>query len=140
MVAASKKNILWGVSTTVGLVLLFAFVGPFIPRKEVKNWICPVSGSTRTQITWFGNFRQEERTVTALEKWLSRREANFKPNWQHLSTQTYFLLGRSCGTGGTPEIYPLRPILDGVMEKLSDEQSLTLYPFFDTVLTMNRRI
>jgi hypothetical protein len=57
-----------------------------------------------------------------LEKWLKRREPGFEPNWQYLSTQTYFVLGRSCATAGTPQVYQLIPILDRVVEKLSDER------------------
>ena len=36
--------------------------------------------------------------------------------------QTYYVLGRACGTAGTPEIYHLRLILDDVIEKFSDER------------------
>jgi hypothetical protein len=126
MASGTKKRIVWGVSITVGLVLLFGFVGPLIPYKQVRNWICPVSGSTRTEITWLGHFSHEERTATALEKWLRRKEPGFEPNWQHFSTQTYFVLGRSCATAGTPEIYQLSPILDRVVGKLSDKQIAAL--------------
>jgi len=57
-----------------------------------------------------------------LEAWLRRKEPGFEPKWRPLSTQTYFVLGRSCGTAGTPVIYHLRPILDLVVEKLSDDR------------------
>jgi len=106
----------------MGLVLLFGFIGSSIKYKEARNWICPVSGSTRTEIIWFGHFSHEERTVTALEKWLKRREPGFAPSWQHLSTQTYSVMGYSCATWETPAIYQMRPILDLVVEKLSDER------------------
>lgn len=122
MVAPTKKHVHWSISTALVFVLLFGLVGPIIPYKEVRNWICPISGSTRTQVTWFGSFSSENRTVSALEKWLSRREVNFTPNWRNFSTQTYFLLGRSCAAGGTPPIYYLKPMLESVVEKLSDEQ------------------
>ena len=102
--------------------VLFLGVGPFIPYKEVKNWVCPISGSTKKEIRWFGYFGREERTVSGLELWLQRRELTFQPQWQFTSTQTYYVLACACGTGGTPEIYQLRPILDGVVETLSDER------------------
>jgi hypothetical protein len=57
-----------------------------------------------------------------LEHWLKRREPSFEPHWRHISTQTYYILGRACGTAGAPEIYQLRGILDGVVEKFSDER------------------
>ena len=126
MASSTKKRLVWGISITVGLVLLFGFVGPFVPYKQVGNWICPLSGSTRTENTWFGYFSNEKRTATALEKWLKRKEPGFEPNWQHLSTQTYFLLGWSCAAAGTPEIHRLNPILDRVVEQLSDEQIAAL--------------
>jgi hypothetical protein len=60
--------------------------------------------------------------VSALEIWLQLTEPGFKPTWQHVSTQTYFLLGRSCGVGERPEIYFLSPLLDDVVPQLSDER------------------
>ncbi len=81
-----------------------------------------MSGSTRQQTTWFWRFSHEERTVSALEQWLKRREPSFQPQWRHTSTQTYYVLGRACGTAGTPEIYQLQPILDGVVEQFSEER------------------
>ena len=122
MTSRTKKRIVWSTSIAVGLILLLGFVGPLISYKEVRNSICPVCGSTRTETVWFGHFRHEERTATALESWLRRREPGFEPTWQHLSTQTYFVLGRSCGTAGSPEIYQLRPILERVVERSSDDR------------------
>jgi len=122
MTSTPRKKIIWSVSIALGLVLLLGFIGPNISYKLVRNWICPISGSTRTQIIWFGYFGHEERTATALERWLKHKEPGFKPSWQPLSTQTYFLFGRSYGTAGTPEIYELEPILDRVVEKLSNER------------------
>src|SRR5262245_33325518 len=126
MTARTKQRIVWTISIAVGAVLLLGIVGPLIPYKKVHNWVCPVSGSTKRQITWFGHFSRDERTVSALEQWLERREPSFEPSWQHTSTQTYYVLGRACGTGGTPEIYHLRPILDGVVSKFSDERIAAL--------------
>ena len=60
------------------------------------------------------------------EQWLKRKESSFQPKWQHTSTQTYYVFGRACGIAGTPEIYQLRPILDGVVEKFSDERIASL--------------
>lgn len=122
MMARTKKKIVWIVSIAFGLVLLVAVVGPFIPYKRVANSVCPVSGSTRQEITWFGRFSREERTVSALEQWLRRREPSFQPQWLHTSTQTDYILGRACGTAGAPEIYRLRPILDDVVGKFSEER------------------
>ena len=122
MMTRTKKRIVWIVSIAFGLVLLVGVVGPLIPYKRVANSVCPVSGSTRQEITWFGRFSHEERSVSALEQWLKRKEPSFQPQWRHTSTQTYYILGRACGTAGTPEIYQLRPILDGVVEEFSDER------------------
>jgi hypothetical protein len=57
-----------------------------------------------------------------LEKWLKRKEPSFQPQWQLISKQAYYVLGSSCGVSGSPEIYRLVPILDDVVEKLSDER------------------
>jgi hypothetical protein len=95
-------------------------MGQFIAYKEVTYWICPITGSTRTKVTWFGLFSHEERTVSALEKWLKRKEPGFEPNWQHVSTKTYFVLARSYTCGSSPEIRQLTPILDQVVGNLSD--------------------
>jgi hypothetical protein len=122
MMTRTKKRIAWIVSIAFGLVLLVGIVGPLIPYKRVANSVCPVSGSTRQEITWFGRFSHEERTVSALEQWLKRREPSFQAQWRHTSTQTYYVLGRACGTAGQPEICRLKPILDGVVEKFSDER------------------
>ena len=127
MTAHTRKRIVWSVSIALGSVLVLGFVGPLIPCKRVKNWVCPVSGSTKRQITWFGYFSHDERNVSALEQWLKRREPSFEPQWQPLSTQTYYVSGQACGTGGTPEIYQLRPILDRVVVKLSDEKIAGLF-------------
>jgi len=72
MTTCTKKRIVWSVSITVGVVLLFAVVGPLVPYKKKDGWVCPVSGSTKIQITWFGYFARDERTVSALELWLKR--------------------------------------------------------------------
>ena len=122
MTTRTKKRIIWKGSIALGLVLLLGIAGPLIPYKRVANSVCPISGSTRREIIWFGRFSHEERTVSALEQWLNRKEPSFQPQWRSTSTQTYYLLGRGCGTGGTPEIYQLRLILDGVVRKFSDER------------------
>jgi hypothetical protein len=122
MASLTKKRIVWSFCIGIGLLLLVAFVGPSIQYEKRTNWICPVSGSTRSEILWFGHFSREERSVTALEKWLKSKEPGFEPNWQHLSTQTYWVLGRSCTTWGTPPIYQLSSILDIVVAKLSDQR------------------
>ena len=122
MTARAKKQIVWSISIAVAGVLLFGIVGPLIPYKKVDNWVCPVSGSTKRQITWFGYFSHDERTTSALEQWLERRELSFEPQWQHTSTTTYYVLARGYACGQTPEVYQLRPILDGVVSKFSDER------------------
>jgi hypothetical protein len=122
MTPRTRKRIIWSVSIAVGLVSLLAVAGPLIPYKRVDNWVCSISGSTRSEITWFGRFSHEERTTSALEQWLKRREPSFEPQWWSTSTQTYYILARACATGGTPEIYQLRPVLDGIVGKLSDER------------------
>ena len=122
MALATKKRIIWSISISVGAFLFLVFAGPFIEYKEVSNWACPVSGSTRREIKWLGCFSHEERTTSALEKWLAQKEPGFQPKWEHLSTQNYFVVGWSCATSGTPEIYHLLPLLDSVVEKLGDER------------------
>ncbi len=76
---------------------------------------------------WFGVFKREERTTSALEEWLRRKEPGFQPSWQHISTQRYWLGGWSCGTAGTPEVCALIPVLqcEG-FKKLSDERIASL--------------
>jgi len=111
-----------GASIVIGLVLLLGFIGPILPYKEVRYWTCPVSGSTRTEIIWFGHFSDETRTVTALGNWLKHKEPGFEPSWQPLSTTTYFVLGRLYGDMAAPAIYELNPIIDCVVESLTDDQ------------------
>ena len=84
--------------------------------------MCQISGSTQKEITWLGYFKCEERTASALEAWLKRREAAFEPRWQHLSTQTYYVVGRSYGCSRSPEIFQLRVFLDDVVAKASDDE------------------
>jgi hypothetical protein len=122
MTIRTKKRIVWSVSIALGLVLLLAGVGPLIRYKKVDDWVCPVSGSTKRQVTWFGYFSHDESTTSALEQWHERREPSFEPQWRHTSTTTYYVLGRGYACGETPEIYQLRPILDGVVGKFSDER------------------
>lgn len=117
-----KKPILWSTSIAVGLVLLLMFVGPAIEYKQVDIWICPVTGSTKIQVTWFGHFSHDKRTTTALEQWLKRKEPSFEPQWQHTSTDTYYIFAASYLCGETPVISRLTPILDGVVSKFSDER------------------
>lgn len=135
MASGTKKRIVWSVSITMAVVLLFGIFGPPIQYKKVTRWICPISGSTRNEITWFGYFHHEERTVSALEKWLKRKEPGFEPNWKNYSEQAYSLMYRSCALGELPEIYQLRPVLDEFVEKSSDEQITALV----TVLRNNSR-
>lgn len=122
MTTRTKKRIVWSTSIALGLVLLLVIVGPLIPYKKVDNWICPVSGSTKSQVTWFGYFSDDQRTSSALEQWLERREPTFEPQWQHTSTTTYYFLGRGYACARAPQIYQLRPILDGMVSKFSDER------------------
>lgn len=122
MTTRTKKRIVWSVSIALGLALLLALVGPLIPYKKVDNWVCPVSGSTKRNVTWFIYFSQDERTTSALEQWLERREPSFEPQWRHISTTTYYVLARSYVCGETPEVLQMRPILDGVVSKFSDER------------------
>jgi len=102
--------------------VVILFTGAFIPYKKVTNSICLASGTIRTEITWFGCFKHEEQSATALDAWLKHREAGFEPTWEHMSTQTYSLLTRTCGTAGTPVIYSFRPMLNDVVAKLSDDR------------------
>ena len=120
MKSRPPSGIVRTVSGMFGLVLLIGLAGPVIPCKRVANSVCPISGSTRREITWFGQFGHVEYTHSALERWLTRREPSFHPRWQPTSTQTYHVLGRSCAVSGTPAIHSLRPILDKVVEKLGD--------------------
>jgi hypothetical protein len=93
-----------------------------IPYKKVEIWVCPVSGSTKRQVTWFGYFSHGERTTSALEQWLKRREASFEPQWQHTSTTTYYVLARGYACGPATEVYQLRPMLDGMVGTFSDQR------------------
>ena len=122
MTARANKRIVWSISIAVGVVLLLGIVGPLMPYKKVENWVCPVSGSTKRQSTWFGCFSHDERTTSALEKWLRRGEPSFEPQWWHTSTTTCYVLGTGYACGKTPEVYQLRPILDGVVSMFSDER------------------
>jgi hypothetical protein len=122
MTTRSKKRIVWSVFIALGLVLLLAVVGPLIPYKKVDNWVCPVSGSTKRQVTWFGYFSHDERTSSSLKRWLERKEPTFEPQWRHTSTTTYYVLARGYACGEIPEVYQLRPILDDVVSKFSDER------------------
>lgn len=122
MTAHTKRRIVWSVSLVLGAAVLIGVVGPLIPYKKVDNWVCPVSGSTKRQVTWFGYFSYDEHTTSALEQWLERREPCFEPHWRQTSTTTYYILARGYSCGETPEIYQLRPILDGVISKFSDER------------------
>jgi hypothetical protein len=122
MKAETKRWIGWSLGTAVGLGLILSFVGPFIRYKEVDVWICPVSGSTRIDTVWLGLFKHEERTTSALEGWLKHREPAFVPNWQHTSTDNYFVLGRSFACSTAPEIFTLTPLLNQVVEKLDDNE------------------
>jgi hypothetical protein len=122
MASARIRRTVWGAFIAIASLLLFGLLGPLIPRKQVSIWVCPITGSTRTEVVWFWHFRHEERTVTALETWLKRQEPGFEPNWQHLSTQTHFIAGTSFACAKAPAIYQLCPFLDLVVGKLSDEQ------------------
>jgi hypothetical protein len=127
MVSRTKKRLFWTTGIIVGAVVLLLVLGPSILYKERSNWICTVSGSTRTDITWFGFFKHEERTSSALEDWLRRKEPGFQPSWRQISTQKYYLMGSSCATAGTPEVYSLTPVLQSEgFRKLSDERIASL--------------
>lgn len=122
MAAPAKKQILWSVSIAVGIFILLGIVGSIIPYRKVDTWVCPVTGSTRSQVKWFGNFTHGQRVTSPLERWLKVTEPSFEPQWWHLSTKTSSFLARSYACGKAPEIYPLLPILDGVISELGDEK------------------
>lgn len=124
MAARIKRKVLWGVAISIVAFLCFGVFGPLIPYKERSNYICPVTASTRTDVTWFGVFESHQRTVSFLEKWLKQREPSFQPSWQFMSSQKYYFWGgRSCAVGGTPEAYELTYTLKlpGV-QKISDDR------------------
>jgi hypothetical protein len=122
MTARTKKRVIWSAAIALGAVVLLGVVGPLIPYKKVDSWVCRVCGSTKQQVTWFGYLSHDERTTSALEEWLERREPSFEPEWRHISTTTYYVLAEGHACGETPEVYRLRPILDGVVSKFSDER------------------
>lgn len=122
MATPTKRRIVWSASIALGLVPLLSVAGQLIPCKKVDNWVCPVSASTKRQVTWFGYVSHDEWTTSALEGWLARREPSFEPQWQLISTTTYYLLGRGYARGRAPEIYQLRPILGCLVGKFSDER------------------
>ena len=117
------RPIFWGVPLTLELAVLVVCVGLRIPYRTVKYRICPITGSMRIEVTTVGYFYSEKRTVSALETWLTRREPDFEPKWETMSVEDCYLIVRSCGVGhAEDEIYELRPILDGIVEKLSEER------------------
>jgi len=124
MAARVKRKVLWDFAISIVLFLCVGVFAVLMPYKERSNYICPVTASTRTDITWFGLFTSHQRTVSFLEKWLKQREPSFQPNWQHMSTQTYYIGGGfSCGYAGTPDAHQLTYTLklSGV-QKMSDGQ------------------
>jgi hypothetical protein len=124
MTSHKKRTLFWTFGMSLGVLSLLVFVGPSIPYKKRSNYVCSVTASTRTDVTWFGLFTSHQRTVSFLENWLKQREPSFQPNWQFMSGQTYFVWGgRSCGYGGTPDAYELTYTLKlpGV-QKMSDSQ------------------
>jgi hypothetical protein len=122
MKASTKRRLIWGVSIVLGAYVLLGVVGPLIPYKQVDNWVCPLTGSTKIQVTWFGCFSHDERTTSALEQWLKRREPAFEPQWKHTSTTTHYVFARGHECGETPEIYQLVSILDDVVGQFDDER------------------
>jgi hypothetical protein len=126
MTTRTKKRVVWSISILIGAGLLLAVVGPLISFKRVDLWVCPISGSTKSQTSWFGKVAHEERTVSALEVWIRRSEPAFEPQWQHTSTMTYRFVGRGYACGRAPEIYQLRPVLEEVVGKLADERIASL--------------
>lgn len=117
-----KKPILWTISIAAGIVLLLTIIGPAIEYKQVDIWVCSVTGSTKTHVTWFRHFSHDKRTTSALEQWLKRKEPSFEPQWQHTSTDIYYIFASSYACGDKPVVYRLAPILDGVVSKFSDER------------------
>jgi hypothetical protein len=112
----------------VVFVFIFGVVSWFVPYKIVTYSICPVTASIRTQTTWFGLFKRDTRTTNALDKWLERKESGFQPQWQRLSTDTYYALGgKSFACSPAPPAYELQPVvtLPG-FQKLSDDKIAAL--------------
>jgi hypothetical protein len=124
MSARTKRRVLWLLAISFVAVLCLGVFATIIPYKERSNYICPITASMRTDVTWFGLFESRQRTVSHLELWLRQREPGFRPDWQYISTQKYYLGGGfSCGTAGTPEAYLLTYTLklSGV-QKMNDGQ------------------
>ena len=110
----------------LGMVLFYGILGPLIPYKTSKLSVCPVSGSTKTHVLWFGCIQRESQTTSALEHWLTRREPAFRPQWESLFTTTYYLAGRKYACGPAPEIYLLIPFIEQIVSRSSDEQLASL--------------
>ena len=127
MIARAKGRIVWKISIFIGAALLLGTVSPLIPYKTVRSGACPVSGSIKFQYTWLGFFSYERGSESALQRWLQRREPSFEPQWQFHATETYYLFGgHSWSCGKPPPVTYFQPILDRLVEKMSEEKIAAL--------------
>ena len=125
-----KAKVAWWLTACLVLVGLVGWLGPLIPYKTVVHSVCPISGSMRTQVVWFGSLKREQRLTMPLENWIKNREPDFEPQWRHLSTNRHFLLGRSFGCSTAPPILQLRSIQGLIIQNLTDEGITELIEVF----------
>ena len=111
-------------STKAILILatvLFVTVGVVFPHKITKSWVCPISGSTRTESSWIGLFHKHQRSYSALENWISERNPEFTVNWEYVATRKDYLFRKSVDLRTIPEIVDLQLHLHLLVRALDEK-------------------
>jgi hypothetical protein len=80
-------------ATLIALIVA-ALISLTIPAYRESIYVCEITGSTRSRVTWFGVIRNDTYTISPLEEYVrSRGDGTVKHSWVWLSASERNILG-----------------------------------------------
>jgi hypothetical protein len=89
-----------------------------------RIWIDPVTGSMKHESSFLIFPNSTEVSRSELERWIIRHEGAYKPRWDHLSTGTRTLFGRSFACSLSPPIFPLQGRVNAEFVRSSTDREI----------------
>lgn len=109
---------------TLSVPVLMAWLVLAIPYHKENVWCDRVTGSTKSQTTWFLVPTSTTIQHSALERWIINQEGSYTSSWKWYGRQTWFFpLGGARECGSPPPIYSLHDSLsERFVRSLSDSE------------------
>jgi hypothetical protein len=83
-----------------------------VPPRHDRGWIDPVTGSMKTESSVLFITTSSDIKQSALERWISAHEGEYKNQWRFLHDTSRSALGTTFACGSTPEIYQLNASIE----------------------------